>query len=166
MLHGKLDLINRVIPFADAQAHCDIPCKIYDPAPALIAALSVIRLIDIINETRDQGDSSSVEYDNTITRCVQRKEEESEKLKHEIRVIWGDYFKSPQCEAFPEIHDLTHQIMIVASTCKQNVNRDDGEQLLELVNQFAEIFWSTKDIQSDRKISPYPPNLAVVYPQL
>ena len=78
MLHGKLNLINRIIPFTEVQAHCDIPCKIYDPAPALIEALSVIRLIDIINETRDQGDSSSVEYENTIARCVHRKEEESE----------------------------------------------------------------------------------------
>ncbi|MAH85330.1 MAG: superoxide dismutase, Ni [Rhodospirillaceae bacterium TMED8] len=166
MLHKKLELLNRIISFKDVHAHCDIPCKIYDPATALIAVLSVIRLIDIINETRDHGDHSSAEYENTIARCILRKEEESEKLKHEIRVIWGDYFKAPQFEAFPEIHNVTHQIMMVASTCKQNVTREDGEKLLELVNHFAEIFWATKDIETDRKISPYPPSLAVVYPKL
>ena len=34
----------------DAHAHCDIPCKIYDPSTAQIAALTVIRMIDIIEE--------------------------------------------------------------------------------------------------------------------
>lgn len=31
-------------------AHCDIPCKIYDPAVAQVSALSVVRLMDIIAE--------------------------------------------------------------------------------------------------------------------
>ena len=32
-------------------AHCDIPCKIYDPIVIQVAALSVVRILDIINET-------------------------------------------------------------------------------------------------------------------
>ena len=166
VFHKNLKFVDRFLQLPEAHAHCDIPCKIYDPSTALIAALSVIRLIDIINETRAGGDSSSADYENTIARCVQRKEEESEKLKQEIRVIWGDYFKAPQFEAHPEIHDLTHSIMMAASACKQKVNREDGEKLLDLVNQFAEIFWATKDVKSSRKVAPYPPNLPVVYPEL
>ena len=42
--------INTIIPFEEVQAHCDIPCKIYDPNATQIAALSVIRFIDLINE--------------------------------------------------------------------------------------------------------------------
>ena len=33
------------------KAHCDIPCKIYDPAISQVAALSVVRLLDLIEET-------------------------------------------------------------------------------------------------------------------
>ena len=33
-----------------AQAHCDIPCKIYDPMIAQVAALSVARLVDLLLE--------------------------------------------------------------------------------------------------------------------
>jgi nickel superoxide dismutase len=36
-----------------ASAHCDIPCKIYDPAAAQYAVLSVIRFLDLINEIDD-----------------------------------------------------------------------------------------------------------------
>jgi nickel superoxide dismutase len=166
MLHQSIDYINRFIKFPSVQAHCDIPCKIYDPAIAIISALSVVRLIDIIEENRSNGDKLSADYDNTITRCIQRKEEESEKLKQEIRVIWGDYFKEPQFNKFPKIHSLTHQIMILASAVKQKIDREDASQLLELVNQFSEVFWSTKGVETERKISPYPPSLSVVRPKL
>ena len=29
-----------------AKAHCDVPCGIYDPIAAQIAALSIIRMVD------------------------------------------------------------------------------------------------------------------------
>ena len=166
MFHKLLENLNSIEPFQDASAHCDIPCKIYDPAPALIAALSVIRLMDIMEEAAGKGDAGSLARTNTLARCVMRKEEEAEKVKHEVRIIWGDYFKAPQMEAHPQINDLTHQIMMKGSACKQEANRADGEALLELVNQFAEIFWATKDVPTERKTCPYPPSLPVVQPQL
>ena len=38
------------------QAHCDIPCKIYDPSLPQVAALSVARLLDLIQEIDLAGD--------------------------------------------------------------------------------------------------------------
>ena len=164
MLHTLLKSADRVARVPRARAHCDIPCKIYDPAIALIAALSVVRMMDIMAEAGAKDDS--VERANTLARAVAKKEEEAEKVKQEIRVIWGDYIKAPQIEAHPNIHDLTHQIMLKGSACKQGTNRADGEALVELVNQFAEIFWATKDVKTSRKTSPYPPAIAVAYPEL
>ena len=147
-------------------AHCDIPCKIYDPSTSLIAALSVVRLMDIIAETASKDAEQTIEDQNTIARSIFRKEEEAEKVKHEVRIIWGDYFKTPQLEAFPEIHELTHKIMMKASACKQGTKRSDGEELLDLVNRFAEIFWATKSVKTEKKTCPYPPELPTVYPVL
>ena len=165
MLHKLLKSTDTIFGLPRAHAHCDVPCKIYDPAPALIAALSVIRMIDIMEEAVAK-DTSAIEKANTLTRCVLKKEEEAEKVKHEIRVIWGDYFKAPQLEKHPEVHDLVHQIMLKGSACKQTANRANGEALLELVNQFAEIFWTTKGVKTSRKTSPYPPSAPVVCPEL
>ena len=61
--------------------------------------------------------------------------------------IWGDYFKQPQIEKFPDIHDLAHSIMMSASKCKQELARENGEELLDKLNKFAEIFWSSKDVE-------------------
>ena len=166
MLFSLVRALDRVADLPVARAHCDIPCKIYDPSTAQIAALSVVRLMDIMAETAESGGPESLAAQNTIARCVVRKEEEAEKVKQEIRVIWGDYFKAPQIEAFPEIHDLTHRIMQSASACKQGTSRTDGETLVELVNRFAEVFWHSKDIKTVRHTCPYPPSLPTVYPAL
>ena len=39
---------------------------------------------------------------------------------------------------------------------------EDGNFLI----QFAEIFWATKDVATEKKISPYPPNMPVICPKL
>jgi len=160
------DLLKRLPDIQEAHAHCDIPCKIYDPGPALIAAVSVVRMIDIIHEVAAKTDADPISKHNTISRNIAMKEHEAEKVKSEIRIIWGDYFKAPQIEKFPEIHELTHKIMQAGSACKQDVHRADGEKLVELVNHFAEIYWETKGIKTIKRATPYPPNLEVVYPEL
>ena len=92
------------------------------------------------------------------------KEEEAEKVKHEIRIIWGDYFKQPQFEKFPGVNDLVHEIMRTASGCKQEPSRATGEALVQQVNQFAEMFWATKEVETTTLPWPYPPSLPTVYP--
>lgn len=166
MLHRLFSALDDAALLPAADAHCDIPCKIYDPSTAQIAALSVVRLMDIMKEKAEGGDPTSLDAQNTIARCVLRKEEEAEKVKHEVRIIWGDYIKAPQMEKHPGVNDLVHKILLKGSACKQGVNRADGEELVELVNQFAEIFWDTKDVKTKRATCPYPPALEVVYPDL
>jgi len=146
------------------RAHCDIPCKIYDPATALIATLSVIRLLDLIHEI---GDSVTSAADSAkIVRLTDQKEIHAASVKHDITTIWGDYFKDPQIEAFPEVHELVHTIMQQASKCKQSIARENGDHLLTSVNRFAEIFWATKGFETHMVVAPYPPALGVIQPIL
>jgi len=163
MIHGLLNRLDKVAGFETASAHCDIPCGIYDTGPAVIAAVSVVRLMDIM---RDASSEDPVALANVQMRCVLRKEDEAEKVKQEIRVIWGDYFKPALQEQHPEVNALVHKIMMKASACKQDVHREDGLALVELVNEFAELFWKTKGVATVRKTCPYPPKLKVVYPVL
>src|SRR5438876_9159895 len=92
-----LRLIDRVSPPETVSAHCDIPCGIYDPHAAQIAALSVIRMNQLINELpKISADSSAKDretYVHQMSRYVKVKEDHAEICKHELRVLWGDYFK-------------------------------------------------------------------------
>ncbi len=147
----------------NAYAHCDIPCKIYDPAVSLVAALSVVRLTDILLEI---DDLSSLDSQSKLARVVVQKEDEAQKVKDEVNIIWGDYFKEPQLEAFPETHEIVHGIMRLGSKCKQEVSRAAAEELLRELNRFVDIFWKTKDIETKTVIAPYPPALPMVVPIL
>lgn len=165
MLHKLMQGLDKTLSFDAASAHCDIPCKIYDPATAQIATLTIIRMMDLIAELGEK-DSLSIADQAQLTRLVVQKEEHALKVKEEVRVIWGDYFKQPQFEQIPNAHELTHSIMLQASKCKQGVARAEGESLLKLVNEFAEAFWKTKGIATFTATSPYPPAASVVYPKL
>ena len=162
ILHNYLNDKSR---FETVFAHCDIPCKIYDPIFAQISVLTMIRLVDLIDEL-DISNSSSINDKAQFSRLVSQKEEHGIKVKDEISIIWGDYFKKPQFDEFPEIHELTHLIMLQCSKSKQNLDRSCVIELLVSVNRFAEIFWCTKNIKTFKAKCPYTPELALVYPDL
>jgi nickel superoxide dismutase len=164
MLNKTIQLIEKIFPITEVQAHCDVPCGIYDPHNALVSCLTAIRMTDRINDHNEVR--HTVEWHNEVTRYVAQKEEHAEKVKHEVRVIWGDYFKTPQFEKYPELHELAHSIMLLGSKVKQEVNKEAALELLEKLNRFAEIFWETKGVVTKRAVCPYPPSQEIVYPQL
>lgn len=146
-----------------ASAHCDVPCGIYDPIVAQIAALSVVRMIDQMIALEKTDD---VHYLNSMSRYIAVKESEAVKCKEEIRIIWGDFIKAPQLEKYPELHSITHNIMMLGGAAKQHVSREKAMALLAEVNKFAEIFWAIKGVKTKVAKSPYFPNEDVVYPVL
>ena len=159
-------MINWFKPIRTAYAHCDVPCGIYDPASAQIAAHSVARFLDQIAELEADIAQNSLPALAKLSRLIEQKESHAAQVKSDINVIWGDYFKAPHVEKFPQIHSLTHQIMQKASACKQETVVGNGAELVDLVNQFAEIFWATKDIKTQTVTAPYLPNLPIVRPML
>jgi len=163
MLFNLLEKLTTDRSITSLSAHCDIPCKIYDPMSAQIAVLTMIRLVDLLDEL-NQKEQLTVKEQAQFIRLVNEKEEHGIKVKREITIIWGDYFKQPQFEKFPEIHQLTHSIMLAASAAKQHVDRDLTVELLNKVNRFAEVFWATKDVETYQATSPYPPAESVTYP--
>ncbi len=147
----------------EVKAHCDVPCGIYDPSAAQIAALSVIRMVDLMHAA-DKSDD--VAYHNDMARYVAVKESEAVKCKEEIRIIWGDFIKPPQIADNPEIHTIVHNIMMLGGAAKQHASREKAMALLAEVNKFAEIFWKLKGVETKVATSPYAPNEDVVYPVL
>ena len=164
MIYKVVETLDKTFGFERAKAHCDVPCGIYDPISAQIAALTVVRMVDLMNDLgAGQQDLAS---QNSLSRYVAVKEEHAEKAKHEIRVIWGDYIKPNHLEEYPELHGLTHQIMQLGSKCRQTVDRETAVEFVAAINQFAEIFWNTKGVATKRAKAPYAPALELVYPDL
>lgn len=165
MMYSLARFIEDKIGISNVSAHCDIPCKIYDPISAQLAALTVIRMVDLINEL-NAGDTLSLKDQAQLIRLVNEKETHGLKVKEEVRVIWGDYFKQPHFDEVPTIHELVHNIMLQASKAKQGIDRADSIALLTLVNDFANAFWTSKGVKTFTATCPYPPAVDVVYPTL
>jgi len=166
MIHQLISKLDKHQRIEHAQAHCDIPCGIYDPITAQIAAVTVVRMLDLMTDLEAKGGEKGKDYQNTLSRYIAVKEEHAEKAKAEIRIIWGDYIKPPHVEKFPELHGLAHQIMMLGSKTRQTTDRQAALDLVEAINKFAEIFWETKGITTKRAKAPYAPALEVVYPVL
>lgn len=166
MIYKIIEALDKRFEFERVSAHCDIPCGIYDPIGAQIAALTVVRMIDLIAELESKGGERNAAFHNSLARYVAVKEEHAEKAKAEIRVIWGDYIKPQHIEKHPETHELVHKIMQLGSKSRQTIDRDTAVQFVEAINQFAEIFWDTKGIATKRAKAPYAPALELVYPVL
>lgn len=161
-----LGLIEKILPATPVYAHCDYPCGIYDPHMAQIGALTVIRMMDLMKELESAHEHHDLEFRNSMMRAIAIKEEHAELVKREVRVIWGDYFKDEHLKQYPEINDLVHNIMELASKCRQTAERDNGMKLLEAVNKFSGIFWKTKNKETKRVKAPYKPEEEIVYPVL
>ena len=166
MLYKLVEELDKVLDFTRAKAHCDIPCGIYDPIKAQLAALSVVRMLDLMHDLAATHKEQDVEFLNTMTRLVHVKEEHAEECKREIRVIWGDYIKDKHLTEFPELSQLVHKIMELGSKTRQTADRQTGLALVDAVNEFATIFWKTKGISTKKAKAPYSPGLELVYPEL
>ena len=150
-------ILNRILPAEEASAHCDIPCGIYDPHLAQVAALTVVRMNQLIEGLEAPGGGGGPpskedrdKYVNALSRYITVKEEHGELVKHEVRIIRGDFFKPDNSPA--NIGELVDGIMKTASAARQNVDKAAAEKLLDQVNQFAEAFWKAKGVET-KKVS-------------
>ena len=157
MFKNILRTLDHISPPKPIYAHCDIPCGIYDPHNAQVAAHTVIRMVNLIKEAK--GDP------HDIARLTGVKEDHAEAVKHEVRIIWGDYFKPEHIEKHSGLHDLVFEIMKLASKARQEVGEAGAKQLLTKVQEFSEIFWETKGVQTVRIKSNYPTEGEIVLPK-
>jgi nickel superoxide dismutase len=166
MLYQILNKIDQQYHIETAKAHCDIPCGIYDPIVAQISALTVVRMLDLMTEFDGKTPDRNKDYMNSMARYIAVKEEHAERAKAEVRVIWGDYLKAQHLEKYPNVHALVHKIMQLGSKVRQTTDREQATQLVDAINEFAQIFWETKGIATKRAKAPYAPALELVYPVL
>ena len=126
--------------------HCDIPCGIYDPIAAKIAAQTVLKMVVRMEALDLSGGVTKVEQPNGIARLIRVKEDHAEIVRNELDILWHDYFKPEHLEKYPDLHELFWNAAKLASTCKQTVSSDSAKDLVDSVDKIATIFWETKGV--------------------
>ncbi len=130
------------LPIQIAYAHCDVPCGIYDPKPAQIAAATVLKMVQLIEALPKEN--PSVNDRNKFVRCVWTKEEHARKCKEELLILWTDYFKPEHLSKFPNLHDTFWKAAKLCSINKQEVSLEHAQELVKAVDEIAHMFEQAK----------------------
>jgi nickel superoxide dismutase len=140
-------LLRALAPRHTAQAHCDIPCGVYDPQQARIEAESCYKIIQKYHESSDEL---------FRTRCIHVKEERAELAKHHIDVMWHDYFKPEHVEKFPDLHEVCWKAAKQASLVKRSLDKDEAQKLLDLIDKI-DMMWRETGGPSSTRMQPMEP---------
>lgn len=134
-----------ILPLRLAYAHCDVPCGIYDPKAAQIAAATILKMVQKLNEIKaSPGTPEELQARNSFVRMVLTKEEHARKCKEEILILWTDYFKPVHLEKFPDLHDTIWRATKLCSQNKQSIDEKLAQELVDAVNNIAQIFEQSK----------------------
>ena len=155
------NIIKKIFNVEKVFAHCDVPCGIYDPYQAQVAAHTVVRMVDLMAAL----DKSDPEYEVKMARYIAVKEEHGELAKHEVRVIWGDFMKAENTTAYPDINDKVWKIMKLGGAARQTSSKANATAFLAAILEFSEIFWKIKGKSPRRVAAPFPSGGEIVLPE-
>lgn len=130
-----MKLLQWLSPDRTVDAHCDLPCGVYDPAQARIEAESIKAIQEKYQDSSDETFKQ---------RAVLIKEERAELVKHHLWVLWTDYFKPEHTDKHPNIHQLFWDATKAAGGCKKSNDPADGQKLLDAIEAIDKVFWETK----------------------
>lgn len=147
MLRSLVNALRTRFPAPVAEAHCDGPCGVYDPADARIkaeAVLSMTKKILALELPNASDKAAVIAYNNTLSRYIAIKEEQAHKAKLELLVLWTDFFKPQHLEKFPELHDTFWKATKLCSACKVEVSLEHAEELMAACKNIHDMFWAAK----------------------
>ncbi len=137
-------LLDRFLGIEPAYAHCDVPCGIYDPHGAAIAAKTVYTMVkklqDLPVPVAAASPNEHLAYRNTIVRMTTTKESHAQICKQEILILWTDYFKPENAGLFPDLHDTFWKAAKLCTVNKQNVDLAKAQELMDAVAKISEMF--------------------------
>lgn len=143
-------ILGKIFTHIDADAHCDIPCGIYEPTPAKIAAKTVLRMteqLETLTLPKDVNNAhDSLHYASAVARRTGVKETHAELCKREIETLWSDFFKPEHIEKFPDLHTTVWQTLKLASKCKQENSIENAQRLVAQVDEIAKVFYEVKGV--------------------
>lgn len=143
------NIYNFLVPQV-AFAHCDIPCGVYTTKQASIAAETVQKMVQKIEELRAAG-KSEIEKEHDLARFVAVKEEWAEICKRELFILWADYFKPEHLAKYPDLHDIFWIAVKLCSRNKREISPEAAKELRELVDgKITQIFKEAEEAKGEK----------------
>jgi nickel superoxide dismutase len=141
-----MKLMEWIRPSRMVEAHCDLPCGVYDPDQARIEAESCLKIDQKYADSKDE---------TFRQRAVLIKEQRAELAKHHIDVLWSDWYKPEKHDAkFPELKELFKQAVSQGSKVKASMDAAEAQKWLDLINKIGEVWEKAGGPQETRVARP------------
>jgi nickel superoxide dismutase len=125
-------LMEWIRPSRSVEAHCDLPCGIYDPEQARIEAESCFKIIEKYTDSKDEVFRQ---------RAIQIKEQRADLAKHHLDVLWSDWYKPEKHDQkFPQLKEVLKQAVSQGSKVKASVDKAEAQKWLDLIDQVDKIW--------------------------
>jgi nickel superoxide dismutase len=99
-------------------------------------------------ECPDTTNSASMAaYLNTMGRYATIKEDEAQKCKDELLILWSDFFKPNHLDSIPNLHDIFWNAAKLCSACKVEVSSAHAQELIDACEEIHNIFWAAKGLE-------------------
>ena len=140
----SLILVTLMIFFsaANAAAHCEIPCGIYDDSLRIkIIAEHLTTIEKSMKNIVELSRQAPVNY-NQLVRWISNKEEHAAKIQH----IVSQYFMTQRIKLdakdYSEKLSVLHKILVYAMKCKQTTDLTHIATLRSLLKEFETLYFS------------------------
>jgi nickel superoxide dismutase len=141
-----MNLMEWIRPTRTVEAHCDLPCGIYDPEQARIEAESCLKIDEKYADSKDE---------TFRARAIVIKEERAELAKHHLDVLWSDWYKPEKHDAkFPQLKDALKQAVSQGSKVKASMDKAEAQKWLDLIDQVDKIWQQAGGPQETRVARP------------
>jgi nickel superoxide dismutase len=135
-------------PSTVVHAHCDIPCGIYDPTAAKVAADTVAKMVEKISAL--QPSATDFTTRGNFVRMITVKEEHAQICKKELEILWSDYFKPEHVQKNPEITELCWKAAKQCSKVKGSLDLGEAKTLLDMIDKIADVWTKAGGPQATR----------------
>ena len=130
-----------VLQVSFLNAHCEIPCGIYDDQARVKLLLEHAKTIEKSMVQMISMEKSGNANSNQYVRWVSNKEEHANEVQH----IVSQYFMTQRIKPDASDYELKlttlHKMLLAAMKCKQTTDTENVKELTSLVKEFEKLYF-------------------------
>jgi nickel superoxide dismutase len=138
---GPLTVAIGIFVAANAWAHCEIPCGIYDDHMRIHMIEEHITTIEkSMKQIVELGGQTPVNY-NQVVRWVTNKEHHADELQHIVTEYFMTQRIKPDQKDYEKKLTVLHKMLLAAMKCKQTTDLANVADLRSLTKEFEGLYF-------------------------
>ncbi len=144
ILHIIVGIAALFITANNAQAHCEIPCGIYDDEMRIEMIFEHITTIEKSMDQIMALEKKDHHYSNQLISWVTNKEQHADKIQEIVSQYFLTQRIKPSASMYSEKLAVLHQMLVAAMKCKQTTDLGHVKKLRELNGKFKGLYLGGK----------------------